>query len=63
MLNGGEMVKLHPFEVSALASLVSADGATAEEVVAWISSLIRFDDEQIDIAINIVTEAKRRITA
>lgn len=61
MLKDSQLVKLHPFEVAALASLISADGAKTEEVIAWIPSLIRFDEDQIDIAIDVVTEAKRRI--
>jgi hypothetical protein len=59
--DNGEMVNLHQYEIAALANLISADGAQAEEVIAWIASLIRFDEEQIDIVVNIVAEAKRRI--
>ena len=36
-------------------------GATAEEAIAWIPSLVRFEEEDIDKAINIVVEAKNRI--
>lgn len=57
----GELASLHAFEVASLASLVSAEGADAEAVVAWISSLIRFDEDHLEKAIEIVVEAKRRV--
>ncbi len=54
-------MQLHPFEVSSLASLVSADGAEPEEAIAWIASLVRFEEDDIAIAINVVSNAKRNI--
>jgi hypothetical protein len=49
---------LHPFERSSLTNLVTATDTTPAEVVHWIPSLSRFDDDEIQRAIDIVAGEK-----
>eukprot|EP01031_Cornospumella_fuschlensis_P006547 gene6547-8141_t len=44
--------------MSSLANLVSDSDATVEEVLSLVPSLSRFPDDQIEIAMNVVIEAK-----
>lgn len=52
---------LHPFERAALTNLVTAADTTPAEVTAWIPSLSRFDDDEIQKAIDIVGEKKASV--
>jgi len=54
----GKLVSLHPFEKASLANLVKASDTTPEEVLHWVPSLSRFDEEQIQKAIDVVVHAK-----
>ena len=49
---------LHPFERSSLTNLVTATDTTPAEVVHWIPSMSRFDDDEIQRAIDIVAGEK-----
>lgn len=49
---------LHPYERASLANLVTDADTAAEEVVRWIPSLSRFDEEQLQRAIEFVVTAK-----
>jgi len=49
---------LHPFERSSLTNLVTATDTTPSEVIHWIPSLSRFDDDEIQRAIDIVAGEK-----
>jgi hypothetical protein len=59
--NRGIKKPLHPFEKAALTNLVTATDTTPQEVVHWIPSLSRFDDDEIQKAIDIVAEAKAAV--
>lgn len=39
--------KLHPYERSSLINLLKASDTTPDEVLHWIPSLVRFDEDQI----------------
>ena len=52
---------LHPFERASLSNLISAQDTTPAEVVRWIPSLHRFDDDEIQKAIDIIVNAKTNI--
>jgi hypothetical protein len=52
---------LHPFERASLTNLVTATDTTPAEVIAWIPSLSRFDDDEIQKAIDIVVEKKAAV--
>jgi hypothetical protein len=54
--------KLEKFEMAALVNLVKED-SDIEEVKAWIPTLLRFDQNHVMQAVNIVKEAKARYTA
>ena len=56
----GVVKKLHRFETCSIANLVKDQETTVEEVTSMIPSLIRFPDDQIELAIKIVIEAKER---
>ena len=55
-------VILHPYERASLANLVTDADTTPEEVIHWIPSLSRFDDDQLQLAIEFVMSAKGGIT-
>ncbi len=52
---------LHPFERASLTNLVTATDTTPAEVVHWIPSLSRFDDDEIQKAIDIVAKEKAAV--
>jgi len=52
---------LHPFERSSLTNLVTASDTTPAEVIHWIPSLSRFDDDEIQRAIDIVASEKAAV--
>jgi len=52
---------LHPFERSSLTNLVTATDTTPAEVVHWIPSLSRFDDDEIQRAIDVVASEKAAV--
>lgn len=60
---GGDLSKtpLHPFERAALTNLVTATDTTPAEAVHWIPSLSRFDDDEIQRAIDIVANEKAAV--
>ncbi len=52
---------LYKFEIAALINLVRED-SDKEEVKAWIPSLVRFDEIDVQQAINIVKDVKGQFT-
>ena len=52
---------LRHYEVACLSNLVRDDDYEIEEVLSWIPSLSRFEDEDVMTAIAVVKEAKERI--
>lgn len=56
-----KLVKLHPYEKTSLINLLKASDTTPEEVLHWIPSLVRFDEDQIQMAIDAIIEAKERV--
>eukprot|EP01039_Chlorochromonas_danica_P009851 gene9851-10897_t len=59
-VNDSKLIPLHAYEVASLANLIKDEDATVEEMLSLVPSLSRFPDDQIEIAINIVVEAKAR---
>jgi hypothetical protein len=53
---------LHPYERASLANLVTDADTTPEEVIHWIPSLSRFDDDQLQRAIEFVVSAKSGVS-
>ena len=54
----GKKTLLHPFERASLANLVTDAETTPEEVIHWMPSLSRYDEDQIQRAIDFVVQAK-----
>ena len=52
---------LHPYERASLANLVTDADTTPEEVIHWIPSLSRFDEDQLQRAIEFVVSAKKGV--
>jgi hypothetical protein len=53
---------LHPYERASLANLVTDADTTPEEVIHWIPSLSRFDEEQLQKSIDFVVNAKGNVS-
>jgi hypothetical protein len=53
---------LHAFERAALVNLVTATDTTPAEVMHWIPSLSRFDDDELQKAIDIVASKKQAVS-
>lgn len=53
---------LHPFERAALTNLVTDADTTSSEAIEWIPSLARFDDDELQKAIDIVAERKAAVS-
>lgn len=51
---------LHHFEVASLSNLVKDEDYEIEEILSWIPSLSRFEDEDVITALTVVREAKQR---
>ncbi len=54
--------KLHPFERASLCNLVKASDTTPEEAIHWVPSLSRFDEDQLQIAIDTIVQMKEVAT-
>ena len=54
-------VPMHAYERVTLSNLVSTSDVNPEEVVSWIPSLGRFDDDQVQKAIDFVVAAKSKV--
>mmetsp|Transcript_91889 Transcript_91889/g.180074 ORF Transcript_91889/g.180074 Transcript_91889/m.180074 type:complete len:151 (+) Transcript_91889:115-567(+) len=56
----GKRIPLHKYEISCLANFIKDDDTSVDEILSLVPSMSRFPVDQIEIAINIVTEAKER---
>ena len=56
-----KLYPLHKFQISAIMNLVRAEETSVEEVVMWIPSLGKFNEEHLAKAINMIVEAKQKV--
>jgi len=53
---------MHPYERSSLINLLKASDTTPEECKHWIPSLDRYDNDQIQRAIDLIIHHKEKVT-